>query len=161
LNENGAPHFSQDVSMGTPKSYHRSAFREAVRAMLTQELDLPRLRRGEHPRQAAEREYRGRRRARWLSGVRAVRTAGDVSTTGDAMTRDSLLWWFLMVAGVVSAVAGHLDLFPWLSPQQQHYLELAGFIAATVSGKLGMSPLPLSDDGKAQIRAEQAKAGQV
>lgn len=69
------------------------------------------------------------------------------------MTRDNLIWWFLMVGGVVTAVAGHLDLFPWISLQAQHWIELAGFIAATVSGKLGMSPLPLSEDGRLQAKA--------
>lgn len=71
------------------------------------------------------------------------------------MTRDSLVWWVTMLGGVLVAVAGHLDLFPWLSPTQQHYLEFAGFIAATVSGKLGMSPLPLSEDG--QLAAKVGK----
>lgn len=69
------------------------------------------------------------------------------------MTRDNLIWVVGMVGGVLVAVAGHLDLFPWLSPQAQHYIELAGFVASVLSGKLGMSPLPLSSEGQLQAKA--------
>lgn len=79
----------------------------------------------------------------------------------DCFSRDSLLWWAGMIGGVIIAVSGHLDLFPWLSPKVHHGIELAGFIISTVSGKLSMSPLALSPDGKMQARIDQAKAGQL
>jgi hypothetical protein len=71
------------------------------------------------------------------------------------VTRDNLIWVVGLVGGVVVAVAAHLDLFPWLSPQAQHYIEMAGFIASILSGKFSMSPLPLSVDG--QLAAKVGK----
>lgn len=57
------------------------------------------------------------------------------------MTRDDLKWLFGLVAGVVFALAGHLNLFPWLPLAAQHYIELAGFIVGIGSALLKRSPL--------------------
>lgn len=43
------------------------------------------------------------------------------------------LWKILtVIAAVLSALAGHLTLFPWLPLAAQHYIELAGFVASVM-----------------------------
>jgi hypothetical protein len=48
------------------------------------------------------------------------------------MIRANLWKVVTVIAAVLSAVAGHLSLFPWLPLAAQHYIELAGFVASVV-----------------------------
>lgn len=58
------------------------------------------------------------------------------------LNRDSVWWGAGLIGGAIVAVGSHLDLFPWFSPQTQHWIELAAFVITAVSGKMATSPLP-------------------
>lgn len=64
------------------------------------------------------------------------------------LTRDSALWWLLLVCSVATFLTGHFELltnaFPSLSPVWQSRIELVGGLGALVATYLRMSPLALS-----------------
>jgi hypothetical protein len=64
------------------------------------------------------------------------------------MTRDSRVWWFGMIGGIVGAIALHADQFPTLLayPVAKELLALASIVIAVVSGKMATSPLPGEHD---------------
>lgn len=54
------------------------------------------------------------------------------------LTRDSLVLWFGLIGGVITALAANAGVFP---PEWQGYIQVAGTIVAAVSGWLKTSPL--------------------
>jgi hypothetical protein len=66
------------------------------------------------------------------------------------LTRDSALWWVLLVSGIVGVLTGHNNVlhaaFPTMGPQWDARLELFAFALSVVGAFLRMSPLALSQD---------------
>lgn len=64
------------------------------------------------------------------------------------ITRDSALWWVLIIGGAASFLFAHFDLlqraFPSLTLMWQARIELVSGFATFVAGYLRMSPLALS-----------------
>ncbi len=78
-------------------------------------------------------------------------------------TRDSKAWWFVIAAAIVTAVSSRLDLIDPLIPEshtkQVHALiELAALIVGIVAGVMRMSPLPISESGRAEAIEKKVKS---
>lgn len=63
-------------------------------------------------------------------------------------TRDSMIWWLLLIVAVVTFLSSHFDListsFPAVSMVWESRLELVSAFAGVVAGYLRLSPLKLS-----------------
>jgi membrane protein implicated in regulation of membrane protease activity len=55
------------------------------------------------------------------------------------LTRDSIVLWWGIIAGVVGVIAAQADAFP---AEWKPYITVLASIVAAVSGKLATSPLP-------------------
>lgn len=77
------------------------------------------------------------------------------------LTRDSALWWLLLVAGAATFLTGHFDVLTkafGISETWQARIELIGGFATFVAGYLRLSPLPLSRDS--ELRGQGADPNQ-
>ena len=74
------------------------------------------------------------------------------------MTRDSRLWWVLILGAVLASLSTQTALlsgaFPWWGPPHDARLQLASLLVGVVSGVLRMSPLELSAKGRDRLRRE-------
>lgn len=78
------------------------------------------------------------------------------------LTRDSALWWLLLIAGGATFLTGHFDLLTkalGLSPDWQARIELVGAVATFIAGYLRLSPLPLSRGS--ELRGQGADPNQT
>lgn len=78
------------------------------------------------------------------------------------MNRDSKFWWVMMLGAIVMAVSSRMDLIdPLLPPQHTDkvhaLIELLSLITGIVSGKMSMSPLPISDEGRMKAIAKDLR----
>lgn len=74
------------------------------------------------------------------------------------MTRDSRLWWLVMAGGVLGVFSSHFDLLQAcceLGDRAQAFIELASIVVAMLAGKMSMSPLPISDEGRMKAIAKE------
>ena len=55
------------------------------------------------------------------------------------LTRDSLILWFGLIGGVITAIAANAGVFP---AEWQGYIQTAATVVAAISGWLKTSPLP-------------------
>lgn len=67
------------------------------------------------------------------------------------MTRDSKVWWVVMIGSVAAAVLSHMNLLDPFLPaasvdKVRAGIELIALIAATIGGKMATSPLPGEND---------------
>lgn len=64
------------------------------------------------------------------------------------ITRDSALWWLMMLASLLTYLSGHFNLiqqaFPGLAPVWESRIELASATAGVFAAYMRMSPLRLS-----------------
>lgn len=73
------------------------------------------------------------------------------------MTRDSKWWWLVMAGGALGVFSSHFDLLQAccdLGQKSQALIELASLMVAMVAGKMSMSPLPISDEGRMKAIAK-------
>jgi hypothetical protein len=71
-------------------------------------------------------------------------------------SRDSGVWAFGMIAGIIVAVSANVELFPWLSDDVKHHLNLAAFIISVTSAKMANSPQPSKARQKEDARLDDA-----
>lgn len=77
------------------------------------------------------------------------------------MTRDSRVWWLVMAGGILGVLSAHFDLLVAcceLGARSQALIELGCILVTTLAGKMSMSPLPISDEGREKaIAREEAR----
>ncbi len=84
------------------------------------------------------------------------------------MTRDSVIWWFVMAGALLGFLMTNFELlhqaFPGMTEQHEAWIRLACSTVGVIAGVLRMSPLPISDSGRSQAiqkNAEQATVASV
>lgn len=75
------------------------------------------------------------------------------------MTRDSRWWWVGMIGSVILAVSSRWDLLEPLFPPEHTdkahaIIETLALVVGVVSGKMSMSPRPISDEGRMKAIAK-------
>ncbi len=80
------------------------------------------------------------------------------------MTRDSRWWWVVIGGAIATALTGHFDLlhraFPSLPASVDAQIELLAMITGVLSGVMRMSPLPISDRGRAHAIKKKVRSAE-
>lgn len=82
------------------------------------------------------------------------------------LTRDSHAWWLVMAGSIATAVASRLDLLDALIPENYHkqahaVIELVAMVTGIFAGVARMSPLPISDQGRASAIQKNVESAET
>ena len=77
------------------------------------------------------------------------------------LTRDSKAWFWIMLGTILTALTTNMSQVDVLISEKYHdevhaAINLAALIVVAVAGKLSMSPLPLSSEGKMDFAQKKA-----